>query len=52
MASLLGGVDVDPGASTTYVGDIDGGPWEALTETQERTPPMSVTSMAGLPEKR
>jgi hypothetical protein len=38
----------DPRASTTYVSNVDGGPpWEALSKTQERPPPMSETSMVG-----
>jgi hypothetical protein len=46
MAGSLGGADRDPGASTIYVGDVDGAPWEALTEIQEHPPPMSEISMA------
>jgi hypothetical protein len=43
----LGGADGDPGAPTTYVGDVDGGPpWEVLElEIRESPSPMSETSM-------
>jgi hypothetical protein len=48
MAGPLGGDVKDPGAPTTRVEDVNGGPpWEAMSEIQECPPPMLKMLMVG-----
>jgi hypothetical protein len=45
MTGPLGGANKDLGVPTTYVGDIDDAPLEALMEPRERPPPISEKLM-------
>jgi hypothetical protein len=47
MASPQGGDTVCPGTPTTFLEDVDGGPWEAMPDAQECPPPFSKASMEG-----